>query len=86
MFIIFEEKNIDIWKKKLDWIAEKGGMALLNTHPDYINFENKRELEQFPVTYYSDFLKFVKKNYNGKYWNVLPKDVAAYYKSTVTMN
>jgi hypothetical protein len=27
------EKDIDIWKKKLDWIVEKGGMALLITHP-----------------------------------------------------
>ena len=40
VFIILREKNIDIWKRKLDWIAEKGGMALLNTHSDYMNFES----------------------------------------------
>ena len=86
LFIIMNEKSPQIWNEKLDWIAKKGGMVLLNVHPDYPNFENKRKLEQFPISYYSDFLKFVKENYNGKYWNVLPRDVAAYYKSTITMN
>ena len=38
LFILMQQKNIDIWKKKLDWIAEKGGMALFITHPDYMNF------------------------------------------------
>jgi hypothetical protein len=33
------EKTISIWKKKLDWIVEKGGMALLITHPDYMKDE-----------------------------------------------
>ena len=26
-----------LWKQKLDWIAQNGGMALLNTHPDYFD-------------------------------------------------
>jgi hypothetical protein len=38
LFIILQEQNIDVWKKKVDWIVQKGGMVLLNTHPDYINF------------------------------------------------
>jgi peptidoglycan/xylan/chitin deacetylase (PgdA/CDA1 family) len=38
LFVFLKQKNIDLWKKKLDWIAEKGGMALLITHPDYMNF------------------------------------------------
>jgi hypothetical protein len=37
LFTLMREQSIDIWKKKLDWIVQKGGMALLNTHPDYIN-------------------------------------------------
>jgi hypothetical protein len=36
------EKNIDIWKRKLDWIVENEGMALLITHPDYMNFGSGR--------------------------------------------
>ena len=80
VFIIFEEKNIDIWKKKLDWIAEKGGMALLNTHPDYICFNGKSGLEEFPVDLYKDFLSYVKSEYAGLYWHALPKDISAYIK------
>jgi len=84
LFILMREESPAIWIDKLDWISKNGGMALLNVHPDYINFENKNELEQFPVSYYSDFLKFVKENYEVKYWNALPKDVADYYKNTIT--
>ena len=75
-----KEESPAIWIKKLDWIVDNGGMALVNVHPDYLNFENKNELEQFQVNYYSDFLKFIKKKYSGKYWNALPKEVAEYYK------
>ncbi len=42
LVILMQEKNIDIWKQKLDWISEHSGMALLNTHPDYIDFEKKK--------------------------------------------
>ena len=37
-FILMQEKGIDIWKQKIDWVAVKGGMVLLNTHPDYMCF------------------------------------------------
>ena len=61
-------------------------MALVNVHPDYLSFENERKLEEYPVSYYYDFLKFVKENFEGKYWNELPKDVAAYYKKMIRFN
>ena len=31
-------RDIGLWKEKLRWIAEHGGMALLITHPDYMRF------------------------------------------------
>jgi len=80
LFILMKESSPQIWIDKLNWIAENGGMALVNVHPDYINFENKNESEQYPISYYSDFLKFVKENYAGQYWNALPRDVATYFK------
>ena len=81
VFIIFEEKNIDIWKKKLDWIAEKGGMALLNTHPDYMYFNGKPAFEEYSINLYKDFLNYVKSEYEGKYWHALPKQVAKFIKT-----
>ncbi len=86
LFILMKEESPAIWIDKLDWISKNGGMALVNVHPDYLNFENKNELEQFPVNYYSDFLKFVKENYEGNYWNALPKDVTTYFKKMITVN
>ncbi len=81
LFILMKEESPAIWIDKLNWVAEKGGMALVNVHPDYLNFENKRKLEEFPVNFYYDFLKYVKDTYNGKYWNALPKQVAKLSKT-----
>jgi hypothetical protein len=44
LFVLMQEKNIDIWKKKLDWIADQGGMALFITHPGYMRFNNSHGL------------------------------------------
>jgi len=77
LFLIMQEKNIDIWKRKLDWIAEYGGMALLITHPDYMNFDrNRPTYNQYPAAYYREFLAFVKRRYEGQYWQALPCEVA----------
>ncbi|HMN24563.1 MAG TPA: hypothetical protein PKE38_08685, partial [Ignavibacteriaceae bacterium] len=83
LFILLKETTPQIWIDKLNWIANNGGMALVIVHPDYINFDNKDKMEEYPVNYYSDFLKFVKENYAGQYWNALPRDVAAYYKKMI---
>ena len=81
LFIILKEKDISIWKEKLDWIASKGGMALLNTHPDYMNFDHKKEgIEEYPVALYLDFLDYVNSKYKNKYWHALPKEIARFWR------
>ncbi len=65
LFVLLQEKTIDIWKKKLAWIVKHGGMALLNTHPDYMCFDGKPGLEEYPAEYYRDFLMHVKEAYGG---------------------
>ncbi len=82
LFILFQERNIDIWKRKLDWIVENKGMALLITHPDYMAFGGgKCELEEYPADYYGEFLDYVKSRYEGEYWNALPRDVSWHLKN-----
>jgi len=82
LFILLQEKNIDIWKKKLAWIAERGGMVLLNTHPDYMHFDgSKLGREEYPAEYYAAFLAHVKHTYEGQYWAVLPGQLARFVKS-----
>jgi hypothetical protein len=83
MFAILRERTIDIWKKKIDWIAERGGMALLNTHPDYMCFEGQPEPDEFPVAFYEELLGYVKEKYAGQYWGALPRDVSRYYCANV---
>lgn len=79
LFIILKEKNIDIWKKKLNWIVEQGGMALLNTHPDYMNFISTRlNSEEYPVQLYIEFLEYVMRKYENQYWHALPREVAGF--------
>ncbi len=81
LFIILQEKNADIWKRKLDWIVEKGGMALLNTHPDYLYFgKGKLGVEEFPVEHYAGFLEWVRTTYKDEFWHALPGEVATFYR------
>jgi len=81
LFVLLRNKDIAIWKNKLDWIAHHGGMVLINTHPDYMNFgKGKLTAEEYPVRYYADFLNYIKTKYEGQYWHALPKDVARFWK------
>jgi glycosyltransferase involved in cell wall biosynthesis len=82
LFVLMKEKTIDIWKKKMDWIVENGGMALVSTHPDYMNFSGKgTAFEEYPVEYYEELLKYVSQRYKGKYWHVLPRGIAEFWKN-----
>ena len=86
LFILMREKDIKIWKEKIGWIADNGGMVLVNVHPDYINFDNNQLLEEFPISYYEELLRHIKSGYEGRYWNDLPKNVAAFVKNSLTEN
>ena len=80
LFVLLKEKNISIWKKKLDWIIKNNGMALIITHPDYINFGNENNVpERYPYEFYRDFLLYIKEKYENNYWHALPKDVAVFW-------
>jgi glycosyltransferase involved in cell wall biosynthesis/peptidoglycan/xylan/chitin deacetylase (PgdA/CDA1 family) len=83
LFKVLGESNINVWKQKLDWIAERGGMALINTHPDYMCFGDDEAKDEYPVSLYSEFLCYVREKYDGSYWAALPKDVARYYRDAV---
>ena len=77
LFLVLGETTPEIWMRKLDWIAEHGGMALVDTHPDYMSFNGSRQTAtKYPVTLYREFLTYVKTRYAGEYWHALPKEVA----------
>lgn len=77
LFVLLKAENPDIWKRKLDWIAEKGGMAHLKTHPDYMDFENTGGGgEQYPSLRYTELLDYIRNRYESKYWHGLPEELA----------
>ncbi len=81
LFILLQETTIEIWRRKVDWIADRGGMVLVNTHPDYMNFGPQRPgREEFPVALYMDLLKYIKARYDGQYWHALPREVADFVR------
>ena len=77
LFLVLGETTPEIWMRKLDWIAEHGGMALVIVHPDYLSFSGSRQTAtSYPVELYREFLTYVKTTYPGEYWHALPKEVA----------
>jgi peptidoglycan/xylan/chitin deacetylase (PgdA/CDA1 family) len=78
-FILMKNNNIDIWKTKLDWIAECGGMALLNTHPDYMNFNGlPSRIEEYSYERYVEFFSYLEEQYHDDYCNLLPSELVSY--------
>ncbi len=74
----------DIWKRKLDWIAEHGGMALVNVHPDYLDFKSgRRSSTRFPVSLYREFLEYARNRHGDQYWQALPSEVAEHVRKSL---
>lgn len=80
LFLLLREQTIDIWLRKLDWIAKHGGMALVIIHPDYLCFDGAVETDdQYPSSRYKAFLEYLHKQYEGAFWNETPGEVAQFY-------
>ena len=61
-----------LWLDKVDFIERHYGMALVNTHPDYLADRTTRQV-------YIDFLKTMQ-NRSG-YWNAIPAEVARWWRA-----
>jgi uncharacterized protein len=81
LFLFLGERSISTWKSKLDWIAQRGGMALLNTHPDYISFDGtSRESHTYPSALYEEFLSYVKNRYGAEAWSCRPRELSTFMR------
>ena len=84
LFVLFREPRIDIWKQKLDWLVEHGGMALVLTHPDYMCFNGgKKARDEYPVSFYEELLDYINVKYKNVCWTALPRDIARYYRASI---
>ena len=87
LFLLLREKSPAIWKEKLDWLAERGGMALSNIHPDYIQFDGEaNSWDTYPVEFVREFLTEVKTTYKDEYWHPLPRELAGFMDSVYQKN
>ena len=82
LFLVLRETSPEIWMRKLEWIARHGGMALINVHPDYIDFSDRGTNREYPASLYSEFLRFVTRNHAGQFWNPLPRELAEWFDQT----
>ena len=80
LFLLLQQSGIDTWVEKLDWVAQHGGLALLNVHPDYMGFNGSKQSSEYAAELYQTFLEYVSKKYRQDAWFALPKDVAAYVR------
>jgi hypothetical protein len=83
LFLVLGEKTSDIWKRKLDWVARNGGLALVNVHPDYMAFGNSVGRAEYPVTLFKEFLTHVSAQFGDAAWCALPRDVAQFVKDSL---
>ncbi len=68
---ILGERSPRIWLDKVDFIEKYCGMALVNSHPDYLS--NKPDWDV-----YCEFLTVMKKREG--YWHALPSEVANWWR------
>ena len=88
LFLLLREKTPEIWKRKLDWISKHGGLALVNIHPDYIDFSGKSPSPSsscYPVALLEEFLQYVHREYGETFWNPLARELALWYQKELTL-
>jgi hypothetical protein len=69
---VLGETTPKIWLEKLDFIEAYYGLALVNSHPDYL-----REPANWRL--YEQFLQAVRQRV-GPYWHALPREVARWWR------
>lgn len=71
LMVTLGEKTPKLWLEKVDFIKRYCGMALVNTHPDYLR-------EECHLSIYEEFLHQVRAH--GEYWHALPREVARWWR------
>jgi hypothetical protein len=71
LFEILEQSSPTIWFDKTDVLRQRGGMALLITHPDYMGPANR-------LAAYEDFLRRYASD--DEAWHALPGEVSAWWR------
>jgi peptidoglycan/xylan/chitin deacetylase (PgdA/CDA1 family) len=71
LFVTLGQTDTQIWRSKLNYIRQQSGMALMVSHPDYLDSDLRKSL-------YRDFLAWVRDA--GSYWHALPCEVTQWWR------
>jgi len=72
VFVILEQRDDALWREKTDYLRERGGMALLLTHPDYMTEPAMLSLYRGFLARYAD---------DAAAWKARPCDIADWWRS-----
>ena len=72
LFYVLHQKDITIWKNKIDWIVRHKGVILTLTHPDYL-------IQARHFSMYEELLQYLKSVPGA--WHCLPKELARHWKT-----
>jgi predicted glycosyltransferase len=71
LFVILRHEDEEVWVRKTEFLRAHGGLALINTHPDYL-------VDERVLRAYSRFLDCFAKDASA--WRALPRDVSAWWR------
>ena len=71
LFIALNERDSSIWERKLDYIAQLGGIALFITHPDYLDSDLRIDAYR---------RLFEKAGETDGMWHALPHEVSRWWR------
>jgi hypothetical protein len=70
LFELLGHADASVWHEKASFLRERGGMALLLTHPDYLDEARLREYKGFLEAFANDETA----------WRALPREVSAWWR------
>ncbi len=76
LFVSLGETTNRIWREKLQFIQRHHGMALMLTHPDYLDSPSR-------LAIYRDFLLWLRDH--SSHWHVLPRDISRWFGNRSTL-
>ena len=71
LFVILREEDDTVWVRKAERLRERGGMALIDTHPDYLIDDVIRDAYGSLLRRYAD---------DATAWKALPREVSAWWR------
>ena len=74
LFVSLGETSDRIWRDKLQFIQRHHGMALMLTHPDYLDSPSR-------LAVYRDFLLWLRDH--SAHWHVLPRQMSRWFRNRI---